>query len=136
MTVMRIAHIAIRVDDMKESREFYKDILGFDEVRSAHTRDHFSCHLTDGHIDFSILQYDMGTQSAESKAAGEKPCIHHIGFEVDDLEKGVEDIKARGYEIITDPGVIPVKFRAPGGIVAEIAPTGRFLQDAKKSNVL
>ena len=51
---------------------------------------------------------------------------------VDDLEKGVEDIKARGYEIITDPGVIPVKFRAPGGIVAEIAPAGRFLQDAKK----
>ena len=132
MAAMRIAHIAVRVDDMKEAREFYEGVLGFREVRSGHTRDHFSCHLTDGHIDLSILQYDKGTQSAESKAAGEKPCIHHMGFEVDDLEKGVADLKARGYEIITDPGVIPVKFRAPGGTVAEIAPTGRFLRDAGK----
>jgi catechol 2,3-dioxygenase-like lactoylglutathione lyase family enzyme len=130
---MRIAHIAVRVDDMKEAREFYEGILGFKEVRTDYNnRDHTSCHLTDGHIDLSILQYDKGTQSKESKAAGEKPCIHHIGFEVDDLEQGIKDLKARGYEIITDPGVIPVKFRAPGGTVAEIAPTGRFLQDAQK----
>jgi lactoylglutathione lyase len=129
---MRIAHIAIRVDDMKEARDFYEGILGFTEVRAEHNRDHFSCHLTDGHIDFSILQYDEGTQSKESRAAGEKPCIHHIGFEVDDLEEGIADLKERGYEIITAPGVIPVKFRAPGGTVNEIAPTGRFLQDAAK----
>jgi len=132
VTTMRIAHIAVRVDDMTEAREFYEGVLGFKEVRSEHHRDHYSCHLTDGHIDLSILQYDKGTQSAESKAAGEKPCIHHMGFEVDDLEKGVEDIKARGYEIISTPGVIPIKFRAPGGTVAEIAPTGRFLQAAKE----
>jgi lactoylglutathione lyase len=132
VTTMRIAHIAVRVDDMAEAREFYEGVLGFKEVRSEHHRDHYSCHLTDGHIDLSILQYDQGTQSAESKASGEKPCIHHMGFEVDDLEKGVEDIKARGYEIISTPGVIPIKFRAPGGTVAEIAPTGRFLQAAKE----
>ena len=66
----------------------------------------------------------------EALAAGEKPCIHHIGFEVDDLEEGIGELKERGYEIITEPGVIPVKFRAPGGTLAEIAPTGRFLQDA------
>ncbi len=132
MTTMRIAHIAVRVDDMKEARDFYEGILGFDEVRTDYNnRDHTSCHLTDGHIDLSILQYDKGSKSKEALAAGEKPCIHHIGFEVDDLEKGIEDLKTRGYEIITDPGVVPVKFRAPGGIVMEIAPTGQFLQDAK-----
>jgi len=27
-----------------------------------------------------------------------------------------------GCEIISDPGVIPVKFRAPGGAVAELVP--------------
>ena len=55
-----------------------------------------------------------------------------MGFEVDDLEQGVAEIRARGYEIITDPGLIPVKFRAPGGTVAELAPTGRFLRDVDK----
>ena len=130
MSNMRIAHIAVRVDDMKEARDFYEGVLGMTEVRSEHHREHYSCHLTDGHIDLSILQYDKGSKTKEALAAGEKPCIHHIGFEVDDLEKGIGELKERGYEIITDRGVIPVKFRAPGGTVAEIAPTGRFLQDA------
>ncbi|MDB3952350.1 VOC family protein [Alphaproteobacteria bacterium] len=127
---MRIAHIAVRVDDMKEARDFYEGVLGMTEVRSEHHREHYSCHLTDGHIDLSILQYDKGSKTKEALAAGEKPCIHHIGFEVDDLEEGIGELKERGYEIITEPGVIPVKFRAPGGTLAEIAPTGRFLQDA------
>lgn len=132
MSNMRIAHIAVRVDDMKEARDFYEGVLGMTEVRSEHHREHYSCHLTDGHIDLSILQYDKGSKTKEALAAGEKPCIHHIGFEVDDLEDGIGELKERGYEIITDPGVIPVKFRAPGGTLAEIAPTGRFLQDAAK----
>ena len=58
MSNMRIAHIAVRVDDMKEARDFYEGVLGMTEVRSEHHREHFSCHLTDGHIDLSILQYD------------------------------------------------------------------------------
>lgn len=132
MSKMRIAHIAVRVDDMAEARAFYEGILGMTEVRSEHHREHYSCHLTDGYIDLSILQYDKGSKTKEALAAGEKPCIHHMGFEVDDLEEGITELTARGYEIITDPGVIPVKFRAPGGTLAEIAPTGRFLQDAAK----
>ena len=132
MSKMRIAHIAVRVDDMSEARAFYEGVLGMTEVRSEHHREHYSCHLTDGHIDLSILQYDKGSKTKEALAAGEKPCIHHIGFEVDDLEQGISKLNERGYEIISDPGVIPVKFRAPGGTLAEIAPTGRFLQDAAK----
>ena len=34
-------------------------------------------------------------------------------------------VKAFGCKIISDPGVIPVKFRAPGGTVCEIVPKGR-----------
>ncbi|MDA0655885.1 MAG: VOC family protein [Proteobacteria bacterium] len=132
MANMRIAHIAVRVDDLEEAKAFYEGVMGMKEVRSEHHREHFSCHLTDGHIDLSILQYDKGSKSKEALAAGEKPCIHHMGFEVDDLEEGINELKERGYEIITTPGVIPVKFRAPGGTIAEIAPSGRFLQDAGK----
>ena len=31
-----------------------------------------------------------------------------------------------GCAIISDPGVIPVKFRAPGGTVCELVPKGRY----------
>jgi catechol 2,3-dioxygenase-like lactoylglutathione lyase family enzyme len=123
---MKIAHLAIRVDDLKAAGEFYENVLGFSDVRQGHTRDHYSRHLTDGNLDIALIQYDEGAASKEAKAAGEGPCIHHFGMEVEDLEEWLEKIKALGCEIISNPGVVPVKFRAPGGIVAEVAPKGHF----------
>jgi lactoylglutathione lyase len=123
---MKIAHLAIRVDDLKAAGEFYQDVLGFNDVRQGHTRDHYSRHLTDGNLDIALIQYDKGASSGEAKAAGEGPCIHHFGMEVDDLDEWLSKIKELGCEIISNPGVVPVKFRAPGGIVAEVAPKGHF----------
>ena len=40
--------------------------------------------------------------------------------------RAVAEIKKLGCEIISDAGVIPVKFRAPGGTVAEIVPEKRY----------
>jgi len=127
----RIVHLALKVDDLERTTKFYEQVFGFKEVKTEKVRDHTSRHLTDGTIDFSLMKYDAGTQSAESKAAGEGPCIHHFAVEVDDLEAATRQIKAYGCEIISDPGVIPIKFRAPGGTVCEIVPRGRY-EPAKK----
>ena len=124
----RIVHLALKVEDLQQTREFYEKVFGFREVETRKTRDHLSCHLTDGAIDFTLIKYDAGTQSAESKAAGEGPCIHHFAIEVDDLEQYAKQLKQYGCEIISDPGVIPVKFRAPGGTVAELVPKARYKQ--------
>jgi hypothetical protein len=90
-----------------------------------------SRHLTDGEIGFTLIQYDEGTESAESKAAGDGPCIHHFAVEVEDMEKSKSEILSHGCEIISDPGVIPIKFRAPGGTVAELVPVGRYKKPAR-----
>jgi lactoylglutathione lyase len=122
----RIVHIALKVDDLKRSTEFYEKVFGFKESRTGRVRDHTSRHLSDGVIDLSIMQYDADTESAESRAAGEGPCIHHFAVEVDDIEQVEKEVRSHGCEIISDPGVIPVKFRAPGGTVCEIVPKGRY----------
>ena len=122
----RIVHLALKVDDLEKTTEFYQKVFGFEEVVTKKTRDHISCHLTDGDMDFTLIKYDAGTQSAESKASGAGPCIHHFAIEVEDIEKYTEEIKKYGCTIISDPGVIPVKFRAPGGTTAEIVPVGRY----------
>jgi lactoylglutathione lyase len=122
----RIVHIALKVDDLERSRQFYENIFGFRENKTEKVRDHTSCHLSDGAIDLSIMQYDAGTQSAESKAAGEGPCIHHFAVE--------RQIRAFGCDIISDPGVIPVKFRAPGGTVCEIVPKLRYKKVKKAAS--
>jgi len=122
----RIVHLALKVDDLEKTAEFYQKVFGFREVETNKVRDHTSRHLTDGTLDFALIQYDAGTQSAESKASGEGPCIHHFAVEVEDIEKSTRDLKRYGCKIVSDPGVIPVKFKAPGGTTAELVPVGRY----------
>jgi lactoylglutathione lyase len=127
----RIVHLALKVEDLEKTTEFYEKVFGFWEVETRKTRDHLSRHLTDGMLDFTLIKYDEDTQSAESKASGEGPCIHHFAIEVEDLNKATAEIKSYGCQIISDPGVIPVKFRAPGGTVAEIVPAGRYKKPSR-----
>src|ERR1700748_635084 len=122
----RIVHISLKVDDVQRTGDFYHDVFGFLDCETRKTRDHLSRHMSDGDIDFTLMKYDAGTQSAESKAAGDGPCIHHFAIEVEDIERATADIKARGGKVVSAPGVIPVKFRAPGGTVAELVPIGRY----------
>ena len=122
----RIVHLALKVDEVEKTGEFYKNVFGFQDAETTKTRDHISRHMTDGEIDFTLLKYDAGTQSAESKAAGDGPCIHHFAIEVDDVVAATAEIKSYGCEIVSDPGVMPVKFRAPGGTLAELVQIGRY----------
>jgi len=128
----RIVHLALKVENLEQATEFYEKVFGFKEVETRKTRDHISRHMTDGQLDFTLMKYDVGTRSAESLAAGEKPCIHHFAIEVDDVAGCTAGLKKYGCEIISDPGIIPVKFRAPDGIVAEIVPAERY-KKAKRS---
>jgi len=122
----RIVHLALKVDDLDRTIAFYRDVLGFSEVATTRVRDHTSAHLTDGRIDFALIRYDTEADSAESRAAGEGPCIHHFAVEVDDLDAAKAQVLAWGCEIVSDAGVVPIKFRAPGGTLAELVPAGRY----------
>lgn len=123
---MKIAHLAIKVDDLEAAGEFYEKVFGFRDVRQGHNRDHYSRHMTDGNIDIALLKYDEKSQSKEAQALGQRTGIHHFGFEVDDVDRFAAELRSRGLEIISNPGVIPVKFRVPGGGVAEVAPRRHF----------
>lgn len=130
----RIVHIALKVDDLERTTQFYEKIFGFKENKTEKVRDHTSRHLSDGVIDLSIMEYDAGAQSAESRAAGEGPCIHHFAVEVNDMAAAEREIRDYGCQIISDPGVIPVKFRAPGGTVCEIVPKLRYKKVKKAAS--
>ncbi len=121
----RIVHIALKVEDLDKTSEFYEKVFGFTRIETSRVRDHTSRHLSDGTIDLALIKYDS-EGSAESMAAGQGPCIHHFGIEVDDVGKNLAEIRKFGCEVISGSGVVPVKFRAPGGTVAEIVPKGRY----------
>jgi len=124
-----IKHIAMRVINIEESSQFYEKVFGYKQVnivrRKGKRGDHISCHMTDGYMDLTLIHYE-DPDSDEADFAGPAPCIHHIGMEVEDLEAYIESIKANGGEILTEPGHLPVKFRSPGGPVAEVVPMERW----------
>ena len=127
----RIVHIALKVDDLEKATEFYEKGFGFVEMETGQVRDHTSRHLTDGTIDLALIKYDS-EDSAEARASGLGPCIHHFAIEVDDMKDSAAQLQKFGCEIISDPGVIPIKFRAPGGTVAEIVPKAQ-IQEAGRT---
>jgi len=129
----RIVHLALKVDDLERTTQFYREVFGFAEMSTDRVRDHTSRHLSDGTIDLALIKYDAGTQSAESRAAGDGPCIHHFAVAVADVAAAEKRIRALGCEIISDPGVVPVKFRSPGGIVCELVPEGRYRKPKAKA---
>jgi predicted enzyme related to lactoylglutathione lyase len=122
----RIVHLSLKVDDVGVAGDFYRDVFGFRDSQTKRTRDHVSRHMSDGGIDFTLMKYDADTKSRESRASGDGPCIHHFAIEVEDVDAATERIKSFGSEVVSDPGVIPVKFRAPGGTIAELVPHGRY----------
>jgi lactoylglutathione lyase len=125
----RISHIAIKVMDLEEATKFYTEVYGFKHVhtgRNAHAPDHISRHLTDGHIDLALMQYDS-EDAAEAQLAGAGPCIHHIGIDVEDRAAFADKIEAAGGEILSERDVKgALKYRSPDGTVAEIVQAGDF----------
>ena len=121
----KIYHIAVKVPDIEKAKAFYKEIFGFEELKQSKVRDHPSCHLTDGNFDLAIVEYES-EDSPEAGLSGPGPCIHHFGVEVDDLESSHQKLTEMGCEILSAPGVLPIKFRSPFGVVAEISPTNYF----------
>ncbi|MGZ5172224.1 MAG: VOC family protein, partial [Burkholderiales bacterium] len=59
----RIVHLALKVEDLEKTSQFYETVFGFWQAETRKTRDHLSRHLTDGTIDFTLIKYDEGTDS-------------------------------------------------------------------------
>jgi lactoylglutathione lyase len=121
----RIAHIAIKVENLEAATKFYEDVFGFRQAGTGHARGHVSRHMTDGNIDLALMVYDS-EDVEEAQLSGPGPCIHHWGIEVEDRDAYVAKIEASGGTIISRPGEGALKFRAPDGTVAEIVAVGRY----------
>jgi lactoylglutathione lyase len=115
----RIAHVAIKVQDLEKATRFYENVFGFRQVSTGRNHQHISRHMTDGEIDLALMIYDSES-AAEAQLAGPGPCIHHWGLEVDDRDVFAETITRHGGKVLSKPEAHALKFRAPDGTLAEI----------------
>jgi methylmalonyl-CoA/ethylmalonyl-CoA epimerase len=119
-SIKRIDHIAILVEDIHAALTFWRDTLGLqldhlEEVPDQQAEVAFM-PVNESEIELVRPTTDDSGMARYLKKRG--PGIHHICFEVDDLEACLEQLKEKGVRLI-NPEPVP---GAEGKIVAFIHP--------------
>ena len=101
----RIKHIALVTDDPAKTAEFYVKHFGLTELyrRPTDTGDK-GVWLSDGYIYFAILKYgDTDAPKLGPNQTSDLRGIHHIGFQVDDLEAAKQELEGAGVKPVPMP---------------------------------
>ena len=98
----RIAHIGIAVENLGEALAFYRDILGI-EPRNPESADGATIvSLPFGGPEVELLEAATPDSPIARFLAKRGPGIHHICYEVADLEAALQSCRANGYRLVDD----------------------------------
>ena len=127
----RIKHIALTTQEPAKVAAFYKEAFGMRELRRSPNGAVF---LSDGYINLAILNYKTEKDADVGAHGPNFDGIHHIGFEVEDLDEAVEKLERVEARQLTEKGAPDValggtrnfemKWAGPDGVVIDISHTG------------
>jgi lactoylglutathione lyase len=100
----KLTYTGIRVKDIDKSVEFYSNLLGMKEVGRAkiEAADGEVVNLVsedDGHM-IELNYYPPGSKFYSNYVSGEG--LDHLAFQVEDLDKALEEAKKAGYPTVLD----------------------------------
>ena len=100
MKFKKINHISIICSDYKTSKEFYVEKLGLRIIREIYReeRDSYKLDLEIGDSQIELFSFP---NAPKRPSYPEAQGLRHLAFEVDDIEKAVEELKQKG--IKTEP---------------------------------
>jgi methylmalonyl-CoA/ethylmalonyl-CoA epimerase len=117
---VRISHIGIAVRSIAEALPFYKEILGMPEAELAPMDGARIAGLEAGNALVELLEAEENDSPIGKFVARRGPGIHHVCFEVPDLDGALERCRARGMRLIDD---VP-RVGAEGKRIAFLHPAG------------
>lgn len=136
--IKSLGHAALSVSDMERSLEFYRDLFGMEVVMDLDISDDriakvigvpgAKCRIVHLKLDGNVLElFQYADVQGQNKAKAMQQYdfgLTHLGFEVNDFHKHIEELKARDVEFLGDPlefrpGVWIAYFRGPDGEVCE-----------------
>ena len=140
----KIKHIAIASQNPDKTAAFYKDVLGLEEVGKVTSDNADGYYLSDGNVNMAILKFknDVVTGDVDSDYSG----IHHIGFEVENLEDIAQKLAAAGGSPREDinqalgmglgsgrHGNAEVRYSGPDGVMFDVSQTGWVGTDRRRA---
>jgi methylmalonyl-CoA/ethylmalonyl-CoA epimerase len=127
--IKKINHVAIVVRDIEESLRFWRDQLGLklDHVEDVPSQASMVAFIPVGEGEIELVQpTDMDTglgKYLEKRGEG----MHHLCIEVDDIDGMLDDLKAKGVQLIDEvardlPGrrMAFIHPRAANGVLVEL----------------
>lgn len=128
--IKKISHIAIVVPDLDEAMSFWVDVLGLPLTHVEHVADQNVdvAFLPSGNSEIELLE-PVSEESGVARFMYKRgPGMHHICFEVDDIEEMLERMKEAGIQLINEEPAIGtggkkiafVHPRGTGGVLVEL----------------
>jgi catechol 2,3-dioxygenase-like lactoylglutathione lyase family enzyme len=130
----KIKHIALSTQDVETTAKFYVETFGMQEVGKIDDPGTRGVFLTDGDINLAILNFKSDAAAGVERGKGFAG-IHHIGFQVDNLDAIADRLTAAGsrrrHDVEQALGVGPgtqgnveVKWTGPDGVMLDVSRTG------------
>lgn len=128
--IKKIDHIGIAVDDLKKYLSIYRDVLGM-EYLGTETVEEQKVKiglLKIGEIRIELLQATSKDSPVAKFLAKKGGGIHHIAYQVDNLEATLRECEEKGIEVVdkkSRPGISGsmISFLHPGsmgGVLTEL----------------
>jgi methylmalonyl-CoA epimerase len=130
MAIKKIDHIAIVVPNIDEALAFWQEALGLtlshtEEVSAQETLVAF---LPTGESEVELVEPTTETSGMARYMAKRGPGMHHICFQVDDIEDTLAQLKAKGVQLINEEPTIGaggkkiafVHPKSAGGVLVEL----------------
>jgi len=102
--INKMNHVAIAVEDIESALAFWRDALGLDldhieDVPSQHAKVAF---LPVGESEVELVQPTTEDSGTAKFLAKNGPGLHHLCFEVDDIDGMLAQLKSQGVRLINE----------------------------------
>ena len=132
----KIKHIALSTSNPEATAKFYVDVFGMKEIGRLDNPNLSGYFLTDGDLNLAILKFKNDVVAGVERGKAWSG-IHHIGFEVENLEDITAKLAAAGSKPRDDVnqalgvghgrregGNVEVKYTGPDGVMIDVSETG------------
>jgi methylmalonyl-CoA/ethylmalonyl-CoA epimerase len=102
--IKKLNHIAIAVNDITEALDFWENALGIkmDHVEDVPSQKAKVAFLPVGDSEIELVQPTSQDTGTAKFLEARGPGMHHLCFEVDDIDGMLADLKAKGIRLINE----------------------------------
>jgi methylmalonyl-CoA/ethylmalonyl-CoA epimerase len=102
MKIKRIAHLGVAVSDLDSAMKFFTEGLPLEVTHTEEYQGMKIAFIPIGDSSVELLQDVSGVSAIKKFLDKNGEGIHHIAYEVDDINQAISELKAKGIKLIDE----------------------------------